>query len=233
MTMTLAAVSAVKSSARRRTSARRKSRTGQSCSASGWRCSRRRCSHMPSGMNSSPVMKTAGIATKTTRPAYGLRWNMPISSAIAKAMKATADTVAISAPITVSGCRRSALFVTNLLLEAGEVGDQRVEIGRRQAGVLRRHRRLLGRTALRRHPLRIDDPLLDVGGRQLGADPVERIGGLALAGDGVAHAAFLRGVDLFAVFDVLRGGGGDAGEGEGDGERRQRQQPPRERVQHR
>ena len=56
-------------SAVRRTAGSRKSMTGQSPVASGWRASLRRCSHMPNGMSSRPIRKTAGRATKTTRPA--------------------------------------------------------------------------------------------------------------------------------------------------------------------
>src|SRR5688500_4950067 len=158
---------------------------GQSAAAAGSRFSRRRCSHMPSGISSSPRTKSPGMATKTTRPAYGLRWNKPVRSAIIRAAKVTAHTVAISAPTTVSGCRRSALLVTAALLQAGEVGDERVEVGGRQAAVLVRHRRLLGRLGLRRHLRGMNDPLLDVCCRQLGPDAVERVRRLALAGDGM------------------------------------------------
>src|SRR5688500_18467937 len=189
---------------------------GQSAAAAGSRFSRRRCSHMPSGISSSPRTKSPGMATKTTRPAYGLRWNRPVSSAIIRAAKVTAHTVAISAPTTVSGCRMSALFVTGGLLQAGEVGHERVEVCGRQVGVLAGHHRLLGRLGLRRHLGRIDDPLLDVGCRQLGPDAVERARRLALARDGVTEAALLRGVDLRATRGVLRGSRSGAGEDEGE-----------------
>jgi len=58
------------------------------------------------------MMKSAGSATKTTRPAYGFRLNIPASAAMVRAMNATAVTVAITAPTAVRGCRKSALFVT-------------------------------------------------------------------------------------------------------------------------
>ena len=49
---------------------------------------------MPSGMSSSPSTNTAGIATKTTRPAYGLS-SSPASIAITSAMNTTAEAVVI------------------------------------------------------------------------------------------------------------------------------------------
>ena len=68
-----------------------------------------------------------------------------------------------------------AVVITTLATSGSHVGDERVEIGGRQAAVLGRHRRLLGRLGLRRRLGRMRDPLLDVVGRQLRADAVERI----------------------------------------------------------
>src|SRR4051794_29932337 len=182
-------------SAVRRTEACRKSSTGQSRAASGSRATFRRCSQAPSGINRRPRTNSAGTATKTTSPAYGLS-NIPASTAITSAMNATADAVVITAPATASGWRRKGARSVTSLLQARHVGDERVEIGCRQAGVLRRHRRLLGRIGFRRRLFRVRNPLLDVVVAQLAADAVQRIGLVALAADGVAHLALLRGVDL-------------------------------------
>ena len=53
-----------------------------------------------------PGDEEAGIATKTTRPAYGLV-NSPPAAAIGSAMNATADVVVISAPAIASGMART------------------------------------------------------------------------------------------------------------------------------
>ena len=62
---------------------------------------------MPSGMSNSPITKAAGMATKTTSPAYGLL-SHPASIAITSATNSTADTVVITAPAIASGWRKSA-----------------------------------------------------------------------------------------------------------------------------
>src|SRR5947208_16788705 len=110
---------------------------------------------------------------------------------MSSAMNPTADAVVITAPATASGWRRKGTRSVTSLLQARHVGDQRVEIRGGQATVLRRHRRLLGGAGLGRRFLRMGDPLVDVVVAQLAADAVERIGFVALAGDGVAHLALL------------------------------------------
>ena len=66
------------------------------------------------------------------------------------------------------------------------------------------------------HGDRLDDPLTDVVSRELSSNPVERARLSALAGDGVAHRAFLGGVHLrvelaheLVVLDDLAGVRGD------------------------
>src|SRR4051794_27275085 len=209
MMMTLTPVSATKISARRRTTGCRKSKTGHSADPFGSRCSFRRSSHMPAGIISRPSTNTAGMPRKMTRPAYGFS-KSPAKTAITSAMNTAADAVAINAPAIASGCRTSASsrLTDAPLLQAAEVSDEGVDVRSRQTGVLRRHRRLLGRLRLGRHRFWIDDPLLDVLRAQLRADAVERIGGLAFPGNGVAHAALLGGVDCLSLFRVLREGRG-------------------------
>src|SRR5689334_1937142 len=104
-------------------------------------------------------------------------------------MNTTADAVVITAPVIASGSRASAsgLVIGALLLEARHVGHERVEIGRWQRAVLRRHRRFLGGVRLCRGLLRVGNPLLDVVGAQLCTDAIERTGLAALPGDRMAH----------------------------------------------
>src|SRR4029078_9587982 len=117
-----------------------------------------------------------------------------------------AEAVVITAPAIASGWRASASsrFTDNSLFQTVHVGDERGEVRSWPRGVLRRHRRLLCRLRLRGHRLRIDNPLLDVLGAQLGADAVERIRCLAFAGDGMARLTFLRRVDLLSFFNQCR-----------------------------
>src|SRR6185295_543934 len=205
MTM-LTAVSAMTASVVRLTLARRKSRIGQSAGSSGLRRRLRSDLHIPSGMNSSPRTNTAGRATKTTRPAYGLCSNNPATAAMVNAMKTTADAVAITTPTIASGWRASAqrLVTTSPrppLLQALHVGHHRVDVCGGQGGVLGRHRRFLRGLRLGRRVLWMRDPLLDVVGAQLAADAVERARLAAFAGDRVAHLTLLRGVDLLPFLD--------------------------------
>ena len=68
---------------------------------------------MPAGTSRSPITNTAGMATKTTRPAYGLS-SIPASMAITRVMNTTADAVVTTAPTIASGWRASALIlITN------------------------------------------------------------------------------------------------------------------------
>src|SRR5262245_30369844 len=109
-------------------------------------------------MSRSPTTKKVGMTTNTTRPAYGFS-NSPAKDATTSAMNTTADAVAISAPAMASGWRASASrLVTELLLQALHVGDERIDVGGWQLAVLRRHWWLLGRLALRRHFRRVSDP---------------------------------------------------------------------------
>ena len=98
----LTAVSAVIASVVRRTLAFLKSNTGQSETAFGFLRSRRCSSHMPSGISSRPTMNAAGMAMKTTSPAYGLT-SQPASTAITSAMNSTADVVVRRAPMIATG----------------------------------------------------------------------------------------------------------------------------------
>ena len=77
------------------------------------------------------------------------------------------------------------------LLQADHVGDERVEIRRRQLGVTIGHRRLLGRIGFLFHVFWRDDPRADVVSAQLLADPVERTRLATGSGDGVAHRTLL------------------------------------------
>src|SRR6187455_1854330 len=203
--MTLTAVSASTSIARRRIPADRKSRTNHSRSALGWALNLRCSSHMPNGISSRPSTTRTGTATKTTSPAYGLS-NSPHSSAISRTKKTTAAAVVRSTPTRATGCRTRTvrLGMPSGLLEALHVGDEAVELSRRQRRPLLRHRRLLGGTRLGGHRHRIGDPRADVSGRKLRPDTVERVRLVALAGDGVADGTFLRVVDAFTLFRVLR-----------------------------
>src|SRR5687768_12658632 len=116
-------------------------------------------------------------------------------------MKTAADAVAMTAPAIATGCRTSASsrFTSGLLFQADHVGDERVDVGRRQLAVPVRHRRLLGGARLLRHLHRSDDPRFDLIGAQLLSDAVQGILLLALAGNGVAGLALLRRVDLFTL----------------------------------
>ena len=149
--------------------------TGQSTGADGSRRSARRCSQMPSGISSRPKTNSAGTAMKITSPAYGLV-NIPSRSAATSVRNATALTVAMTTPASATGWRSGTRSVIDGLLQAGHVGDERVDVGRRQLRIAVGHRRLLGRLGLRLHLLRRDDPRADFGGAELLADAVERIG---------------------------------------------------------
>src|SRR5262245_14869386 len=187
---------------------------------------------MPSGIRSSPATNTAGMAMKITRPAYGLCSNSPAKIAMVSATNTAPAAVVTSAPTIATGWRASAQrLVTDVsswrpLLQALHVGHDRIDVGGRQAGVLGRHRRFLGRLRLCRRVLRVRNPLLDVVGAELRADAVERAGLAALAGDRVAHLALLGGVDLLPFLDhrrILRRCGHRDSEREQDREQRTHQ----------
>ena len=176
----------------------RKSRTGQSASAPGCRRSRRRSQPHAQAESAAGRARTApGCATKTTRPAYGLL-NSPASSAMTSAMNTTArhrgDHRAGDRERMAS--ERRAAWHAIALLQALHVRDERVEIGRRQAWRTSPASAASSWTSPSPSSRRMRDPLLDVVGRQLRADAVERVRLAALAGDGVAHLALLRRVDL-------------------------------------
>src|SRR5512145_2337727 len=114
------------------------------------------------------------------------------------AMNTTVAAVVITAPAIAIGCLASSSRLIPLsLLEIRHVRHERVDVGGGQRAVLVRHRRLLGGLDLGRHLSRMNDPLADLGSRQLLADAVERIVLVALAGDGMADLALLRPVDFF------------------------------------
>src|SRR6185295_1727044 len=62
------------------------------------------------GISSSPTRKHAGIATKTTRPAYGFA-SIPVNMAITSAQNTTAEAVVTSTPAIATGWESASRFI--------------------------------------------------------------------------------------------------------------------------
>jgi hypothetical protein len=86
----------------RRTRATRRSTTGQSETALGSRISAWRRLRTPTGISTRPIRNSAGRATNTTRPAYGLV-SSPARAASSSVRNSTAATVVITTPAIASG----------------------------------------------------------------------------------------------------------------------------------
>src|SRR5580704_3340059 len=155
---------------------------------------RRRSIHAPTGIRSSPRTKTPGRSRKKTRPIYGLECR-PNKSARKTTMNKTALMVVSTIPTTEIGLRISrtsrAMWAvsSSSLLQSREVGDQRVHVVFRQRVGF--HLRLSRRLRLRRHALRIDDPLPDFVRLDLGRDAIERALLVAFVADRMAQRALL------------------------------------------